>query len=177
MEPLWGDRCPGLGEVRPVLGLLVEAARGSPWHAALVAQAERLRGVSGTCWYVDLDLAEGAIAVPEGTPIPCAAVVTRDGVVVWGSLLLWIGDTGLIETIEYAAGEMAEVDHYPRLDELVADHSLLVGRRQPPDLLIGSPLVGGSWWSGTNERVRPRRPTGRRMGIRSLLRRARLMRQ
>lgn len=118
MRRLWGDRAPVIEEVRPILDLLVEAARGKAWHGALVEQARHVVGVSGTCWYVDLVIDQPVAPVPYRTPIPCSAVDSRDEVWPPGSLLLWLDkETGVIDCIEYAAIEMADVDHYPLVGE------------------------------------------------------------
>jgi hypothetical protein len=119
MKPLWGDRPPAFADVRPVLDLLVESVRGAPWHEVLVEQTRSVRGVAGSHWYADLVLAGEVPPLPDEVPNPCAGLVSRDGVLPIGFLLLWLDDTtGAISRIEYAAIEVEEVGHYPRIDEL-----------------------------------------------------------
>ncbi len=122
MGHLWGDRAPALDEVRPILDLLVAAARQTAWHGALLEQARHVTGVSGTCWYADLVLDHSVPPVPARTPIPSSRLVSREGVTPAGSILLWLDEeTGVIDCIEYSAIEMIDVDHYPLASEFEPD--------------------------------------------------------
>lgn len=122
MGNLWGDRTPLVDDVRPVLDLFAECAKGLPWHDALVQQISYLRGVAGSVWYADLIVEDGAPPLPLETPSPCAALNTREGINPWGTLLLWLDRSdNAISCIEYAAVEMHDVDHYPGVDELEID--------------------------------------------------------
>lgn len=138
MVRLRGDALPEHDDVTLVLGALVEATRGTAWHAALTVQSRNVVGVTGSHWYAGLVLAEGVPPVPDETPNPCASLVSREGVVPWGTVLLWLDHgTGKIGCIEYAAVEMADVDHYPRPGELEADgHAPAPTEAVPADLAL-----------------------------------------